>query len=204
MAKVKETDWKSIRSMTEEQQQQVYNKLAKRANQRIRDIENKSKLHSHAADKAKMFLMDTYGRPTFKQTKNISGIELKENLRVLEDFFTSKSSTAKGIKATQKQRIETLTEKITDINDKKKFKSMMKDATSKAQFFTFLKSRQYQNLLHTVDSDQLIEDFTKAHDEGFSLEEIMQQYEIYQTTELTFEQLEERRAEIKKNGISFQ
>lgn len=199
MAKVKETDWKTIRTMTEEQQQQVYNKLAKRANQRIRDIENKSKLHSHAADKAKMFLMDTYGRPTFKQTKNISGIELKENLRVLEDFFTSKSSTAKGIKATQKQRIDTLTEKITDTDNRKKFKSMMKEATSKAQFFSFLNSRQYENLLSSLDSDQLIEDFTKAHDEGFTLDEIMQQYEIYQTSEMTFEQVDERRAEILKN-----
>jgi|GEM_PF-3423617 hypothetical protein len=200
MAKSKDIDFKVIRTMTEDQQKQVYYTLAKRANQRFRDIENKAKLHSHAVDIAREFLMDTYGRTTFKQTKNIQGIELKENLKKLEEFFTSKSASAKGIRATQKQRINTLTEKFTDKEDQKKFKSMMKDATSKNQFFNFLKSRQYQNLMKTVDSDQLIEDFTKAMDEGFSLDEIMTQYEIFQNSEMTFEQVAERREQIINSG----
>ena len=198
MASKKEIDFGIIKEMDEDQQAQIYYTLAKRANQRFRDIEGKSNLHSFAIDKAKEYLMDTYGRTTFKQTKGLRGLELKENLKKLEEFYTSKTSTAKGIREIQKQRIETFTEKFTDKDDKKKFKSMMKDKTAKTDFFNFLKSRQYQNLLKTIDSDQLIEDFTKAMDEGFTIEDIMAQYEIYQTSEMTFEQVDERRAEILK------
>lgn len=200
MAKSKEIDWQAIKTMTEDQQQQVYAKLAKRANQRFRDIQEKSKLHSHAVDKAVEWLMETYGRTTFKQTKNIQGVELKDNLRHLEEFYTSKSSSAKGIKDIQKQRVTTFKEKF-EPEDQKRFNKIMKDPASKAKFFEFLKSKQFKQLTKDIDSDQLIEDFTKAMDEGFSLDDIMKQYEVFQTTEMTFEQVAERRKYLIDNGL---
>lgn len=91
-----------------------------------------------------------------------------------------------------------LANKFEEESSKKKLMSIMKDQTSKTHFFNFLKSKQYQNLLKTIDSDQITKDFTKAMDEGFSLEDIMTQYEKYKTSEITFEQVAERRAEILK------
>lgn len=198
MASKKEIDFNIIKEMDEDQQAQIYYTLAKRANQRFRDIEGKSKLHSFAVDKAKHYLMDTYGRTTFKQTKNLRGIELKENLKKLQEFYESKTSTAKGIKEVQKKREKALTETLTP-EDKKKFKKMMKDTDRKAEFYEFLRTRQFEHLRKNyVDSNQLIEDFTKASDEGFTIEEIMQQYEAFQNSEMTFEQVDERRTEILK------
>lgn len=209
MASKKEIDFGIIKEMDEDQQAQVYYTLAKRANQRFRDIEGKSKLHSFAVDKAKEYLMDTYGRTTFKQTKGLRGLELKENLKKLEEFYTSKTSTAKGIREVQKQRLNTFKEKFKEVDkvqgnkgkDKleTKFNKMMKDKEKKDNFYKFLRSRQYQTLIKNyLDSDQLVEDFTKASDEGFSIDEIMTQYEIFQNSEMTFEQVDERRAEILK------
>lgn len=198
MASKKEIDFGIIKEMDEDQQAQIYYTLAKRANQRFRDIEGKSKLHSFAVDKAKQYLMDTYGRDTFKQTKNLRGIELKENLKKLQEFYESKTSTAKGIKEVQKKREKALTETLPP-EDKKKFKKMMKDTDRKSEFYEFLRTRQFEHLRKNyVDSNQLIEDFTKASDEGFTIEEIMQQYEAFQNSEMTFEQVDERRTEILK------
>lgn len=198
MASKKEIDFGIIKEMDEDQQAQIYYTLAKRANQRFRDIEGKSKLHSFAVDKAKQYLRDTYGRDTFKQTKNLRGIELKENLKKLQEFYESKTSTAKGIKEVQKKREKALTETLPP-EDKKKFKKMMKDTDRKSEFYEFLRTRQFEHLRKNyVDSNQLIEDFTKASDEGFTIEEIMQQYEAFQNSEMTFEQVDERRTEILK------
>lgn len=176
----KEIDFESIKSMNEEQQQQIYYTLAKRANQRFRDIEKKSKLSSGAVHKAKKFLDNNYGRTTFKQSKNLTGIELKENLKALETFFKSKTATAKGIRLIEKEHINTFKKKGIYIKDKEKF-------------FQFLSSQQFKTLSKYADSDQIIEDFTNAFDEGFSIDEIMQGYEEFLNNELTFEQVEERR-----------
>jgi hypothetical protein len=176
----KDIDFDSIHSMSEEQQQQAYYTLAKRANQRFRDIENKSKLQSGAVNKTREFLKENYNRSTFKQSKKLTGVELKENLKALEKFYNSKTATAKGVRQVQKQHIDIFKTKGVEIKDTKKF-------------FQFLSSQQFKTLSKYADSDQIIEDFTKANDEGFSVDEIMQGYEEFLNSDMTFEQVQERR-----------
>lgn len=180
----KEIDWETIKKMSEEQQQQVYYTLAKRANQRFRDIENKSKLTSGAINKAKSYLNQAYGRDTFIQTKKMQGLELKENLKALEVFYTSKTATATGIKKVRRQHVQAFKDKGIDIKDTKKF-------------FQFLSSQQFKTLSKYADSDQIIEDFVSADSEGFTLDQIMKGYEEFLNNDMTFEQVEERR---KKSG----
>jgi hypothetical protein len=177
----KDIDFDSIKSMSEEQQQQVYYTLAKRANQRFRDIENKAGLQSGAVHKAKEYLNENYNRETFKQSKKLTGVELKENLKALEKFYNSKTATAKGVRQVQKQHIDIFKTKGVEIKDTKKF-------------FQFLSSQQFKTLSKYADSDQIIEDFTKAIDEGFSIDDIMEGYEDFLNSDMTFEQVNERRS----------
>jgi hypothetical protein len=180
VAKNKDIDFEVIKSMSEEQQQQIYYTLAKRANQRFRDIENKAGLSSGAINKARNFLHENYNRDTFKQSKQLTGVELKENLKALESFYNAKTSTAKGIRQVQKERVKQFHEKGVEIKDTKKF-------------FQFLSSQQFKTLSKYADSDQIIEDFTSADSEGFSLDTIMQGYEEFLNSDMTFEQVSERR-----------
>ena len=172
--------FQAIKDLPEEQQQQEYYTLAKRANQRFRDIERKSHLKSGAIDKARDFLKTNYDRTTFKQSTKLSGFELTENLKALEKFYTSKTATAKGIQALEKQRVKAFEIKGYKIKDKDKF-------------YQFLSSQQFKTLSKYADSEQVIQDFNRAIDDGFSLDEIMKGYDEFLNSDMTFEQVEERR-----------
>lgn len=168
MAKERDIDFEIIKSMSEEQQAQAYYTLAKRANQRFRDIENKAGLHSGAVNKARKFLSETYGRNTFIQSKKLSGIELKENLETLERFYKSKTATSKGIKQANKKAIKTLnenfeSEEINPTEVRKRFKKILKDKKSKDSFYDFLSSEQFKTLSKYADSNQIIEDYIDAN-----------------------------------------
>jgi hypothetical protein len=179
--KEKDIDFDLIKTMSEEQQQQIYYTLAKRANQRMRDI-NKAGYKSGASKKAKLFTEKNYGRETFKQSKKLKGFELKENLKALETFYKSKSASAKGIKILRKERIKMFRDKGFDIKNVDKF-------------FDFLSSQQFKSLSMRVDSNQVVSDFTQANDEGFSPEQITKQYDEFLNSDMTFEQVEERRSQ---------
>lgn len=178
--KVKQIDFTLIKSMSEEQQQQSYYILSKRANQRFRDIEKKGE-HSYAVDIAKKYLTDVYNRNTFKQSKKLTGQELQEGLKALERFFISKTSTIRGIRKVEQEHIESFEKKGIVISNKKKF-------------FEFLSSNQFEVLSKYVDSDQVIEDFNVAIGDGVSIDDIMQGYDEFLNSEMTFEQVAERRS----------
>jgi flavodoxin len=74
------------------------------------------------------------------------------------------------------------------------FKTKGVEIKDTKKFFQFLSSQQFKTLSKYADSDQIIEDFTKAVDEGFSVDEIMKGYEDFLNSEMTFEQVNERRS----------
>lgn len=179
MAKQREIDWQSIFSMDENQQQQIYATLSKRANQRMRDLK-KSEHNSGAVKKAEKEL-DKLGRKTFKQSNKLTGFELKENLKILRDFYTAKTSSAEGIKKLEEENLERFRERHKlVINDKKKF-------------WQFISSQQFKALSKNADSNQVLEDFTNALNQGFTLEQIEEGYREFLNEDMTFEQVAERR-----------
>ena len=182
MAMAKITDFEAIMAQDEKYQQQAYYVLAKRANQRFRDRVKSGKSTRGAIDKAKLYLQKNQGRTTFKQSKNMTGIELKENLKQLRKFYESKSSTTGGVNKSNKQRLATFAKK--GIHIKKKDEKL---------FYEFLNSEQFAKLGSMADSNQVAEDFKGAYDEGFSPETIQAGYEEYLNDESTFEQVKERR-----------
>jgi hypothetical protein len=177
--KEKDIDFNLIKSMSEEQQQQIYYTLSKRANQRIRDLQKKG-YNSYASKKAKKVLQEDWNRKTFKQSKIMKGYELKKNLQALENFFTSETASAKGIKKLNNKRRQIFIDKGLHIKDWD-------------TFFNFLSSKQFESLSMRVDSNQVVSDYDKANDEGFNTEQIQKQYDEFLNSDMTFEQVEERR-----------
>lgn len=175
----KQIDFSIIKTMSEQQQQQAYATLAKRANQRFTDIA-KSGNQSYAGQIAKSYLRDVYGREKFKQSKKLTGEELKNNLQALQDFFEAKSSSISGIKAIAKEHDKAFADKGIKIKDRKKF-------------YDFLSSQTFKTLGKQADSDQVAEDFNKAMEEGFSFDEIMESYQEFLENDMTFEEVAERR-----------
>ena len=180
MANIKELDFDIIKSMSLEQQQQVYATLSKRANQRMRDIK-KAGHHSYASDIAEKYLTDVHKRTTFKQSKKLTGDELKQSLNALEDFFTAKSSSVKGIKLIEQKHDKIfLEEKGIEIKDRKKF-------------YDFLSSNTFATLSKQADSDQIAKDFNSAMADDLSVEQIMEGYREFLENDMTFEEVAERR-----------
>ena len=180
MAKI--TDFEAIMAQDEKYQQQAYYMLAKRANQRMRDLTNAGHSTKGAVSKAKTYLKENQNRETFIQSKKLTGIELKENIRELKKFYESKTSTAKGQKEIAKKHRDAFAKK--GIHFKKK---------DEKQFYAFLNSEQFKRLGSLVDSNQVADDFQSAIDEGVSADEIQKGYETFLNDESTFEQVKERR-----------
>lgn len=180
MAKI--TDFESIMAQDEHYQQQAYYMLAKRANQRMRDLENNGHSVKGAVTKARTYLKENQNRTTFIQSKKLTGIELKENMKQLQKFYESKTASAKGQKEIAKKHRDAFAKK--GIHFKKK---------DEKQFYAFLNSEQFKRLGSLADSNQVADDFQSAVDEGYSAEDIQKGYEEFLNDESTFEQVKERR-----------
>lgn len=178
--RTKDIDFSTIHEMSDEQKAQVYYTLAKRANQRMRDVNKSTGDDSPIIKQTKKYLNAIYGRNTFVQSKKLIGVDLEEGLRTLEKFFKAKSSSVQGIKEIRLKHEKLFEEKGIKIKDSKKF-------------FQFLGSQQFKTLAKYADSDQIIEDFTSATSEGFSFDAIMKGYDEFLNNDMTFEQVEERR-----------
>lgn len=177
--KPKEFDFDVLPNMTREQQVSVVQVLSKRANERLRAL-SKANIDYGAQRKAAYWLKKE-DRQFFYTGEKFTDLKLKTQLNVLKEFLSSPTSTLTGIKEGVNKRIKTFEEKGLVIKDPK-------------TFFAFLGSQQFKSLSKIVDSDQLVEDFSQAIDDGYNAAEIQQQYEDFLTSEMTFEQVQERRA----------
>lgn len=179
MSKYDDFDFSIIAQMNYRDKVELSKKLAKVANTRISTLEKTGK-HSFAKDKADKFLQE-HGRTKFYEgSKFENEFRLNRQLAVLQDFITSKSSTITGLKKIQVKALEKFEDKGYHIND----------ADS---FFNFLSSQQFQQLRKYVDSEQVIEDYTQAVDDGFTDAQIFKQYEKFMNSEYTFDEVQRKR-----------
>lgn len=173
-------DFDAISELPDELKKQAIKKLAKRANERLRSLEKHKYIQSayRIAEKA----TGKKNKPRFKENfKNATAHEIEYNLRTLQSFLTAESSTLSGMNRIHERSIDTINSRLdVPISDRETFKS-------------FLSSKQFKTLKKMVDSDELIEDFSSASDEGFSLDEIMSQYQEFLDSNITFDELEELR-----------
>jgi hypothetical protein len=179
-SKKKKNGYDLKKELSLDEQREVYNAV-KKANKRIANIE-KSGLHSYALDMIKPYFgVNNDESMRFSTSMKYKDLKAFKHMQSsLDLFLSSATSSVTGIKRINKNRINTFRKSGLEIKDEK-------------MFFQFLSSEQFKNLSKYVDSHQLIEDYDLAMTQGFSKEEIEKQYQQYLNSEMTFEQVAERR-----------
>lgn len=159
-------------------------KLARVANQRLKELEKRGETR-FAYSKAMEYLGENN---RFSYSMRQSARETRAEFNALLDFLTSKSSTYTGLQEVfenARNRIE------------KRIQKQMEDPDFKISrwndFEEFLKSSEFKKLKSRVDSDQIFEDFAEALNEGEEYQDIIAGYREYLDTEMTFEQVDEKR-----------
>lgn len=176
-------DYETLKKMNYKDKVEQARRLSNIANSRMKTLE-KNNVDYYAIEKAKHFL-NSLGRETFYTGRNYkSKKELRMTLQALSEFVNSKSSTMKGLREIRKARVTTFSEKF-DID--------LTNKDDERNFFEFLNSQQFLTLSGFADSEDIIDDFAQALNQGFTKEEIQLQYQDFLITDMTFEQVAERR-----------
>ena len=92
---------------------EMNNRLAKRANERMRDIERKGLSGTSAYNRAKYWLQeeaDFSGNDYFSQSRKLSPEDAEANLEAITDYLRSQTSTAAG----EKRRRQNIGDKLYD------------------------------------------------------------------------------------------
>lgn len=158
-------------------------KWAKRASQRIREL-NKRNIHSYATERAHAYFTRSKLKNFTTSVSKMTEAQLNGYLAELESFLDLKSSTVRGSKIATKAIIENLKNKGVN-SDKLQGREV--------EFEQFLHSEQFRNLKKLIDSDVLFEDIQDAFDENISIDNIMSAYETFLTQNIGFDEVEEIR-----------
>lgn len=75
--------------------QRISSQLAKRANVRIAAIEE-SGFKSRSLNRARYYLQEDLGREKFTESKKLTGEELKDHIRILNEFLNDEKGTTVG------------------------------------------------------------------------------------------------------------
>lgn len=87
------------------------NRLSKRANERMRDIERQGLDGTAAYNRAKYWISEQTGKEYFSQSRKLSPDELMETLEASTDYLRSQTSTAAG----ERKRREQITDRLDDM-----------------------------------------------------------------------------------------
>lgn len=181
------------RYFTTEEIKRLIPRLADAANKRLRSLE-KSNMHVNRRNEyknayavAKDYLGD---RKSFSRSIQRNNQSLRREFHAIVDFMTSKSSTITGNKLIDAERRSRIENEISRRN-KTDFKFTNEEWE---EFQQFLESSEYKSLKKTVDSKQIMEDFALAmSDDSEDYDDIMREYREYLNTNMTFEQVNEKR-----------
>lgn len=178
MKKIDKVDYSEIRKMSHQEKVELSKRLSKVANQRLRTLE-KNNVDYYAYASAKHFLDSTNKKRFYQGSKFSSEKELNAQLQELEYFLNAKTSTMRGLEAVEFKRIETFREKY-DVN-----------LENEDSFVSFLKSKELTAMKKYADSNQILETFARAVDDGKSEEEIFNEFQDFMQTEKTFDEVQE-------------
>lgn len=188
-------DWESIHKLTGDAQQQAIRKLARIANQRLRNIEKSGSKKS--AYKYVQAYTGNKDKPRFSETtKRKTPYERQRELYELEKFLTAQTSTVSGQKKARNKAIDTLIAKGEDYS--KRLQNIDRDL-----FDEFLSSMEFKELKYSVASEFILDDVTLALSQGETIDKILESYREYLTqNKRTFDQITKRRDRIFKNATN--
>lgn len=171
--------------MSIEEKKQLYKKQVQTANRRLYTLEKNGYGNTHAIKKAQAFNHAQHVGNRFlsySKIKNMSDKDLNNNLMHLLDFMNEKHSTIRGIKHSNKMRIDTFRLKGVNIPKGKE-----------EDFQHFLESEQFRTMKKYGDSGQFVDAFARALDKGIDASEITLAFQQFLDDEnpKTFDVIEE-------------
>lgn len=174
----KDFDFNLLSGMSYEQKIQVSQALAKRANTRMKALESKG-INYYAYENAKRFLRGQ-DRNRYYEGKKLTPAQLDRQLKSLQKFLQAKTSTLRGLREVDNAKIEA-------------FRAKGFDVKNPNDLFNFLSSNQFKRMSKLMDSNQIVEDFLEASDEGVPSDEIMNAYKTYIESQYTQNEIRELR-----------
>ena len=180
-----------LRTVTKTDKIKLSQKWSKIANRRIAELD-KAGIDYYAREKLQYYFDITKNKKNrFYTGKNWdSEVKLNRQLHELSLFLRSQSSTVSGVKKIRATRNETFNKRfeargidfrITPENEK--------------MFYDFLSSEQFNKSMRArVASNQIVDDFARAIDDGETPEQIYEEYSKFLMNHtMTFEQIAETR-----------
>lgn len=152
------------------QLQEIRRKLAKRANNSLRDLARNSSpitgevYNSYGAAVDALDYLKARNRRYFSESLTLTENRtvLKAEIRRLQYFLTRPSHTVKGQREIEQKRIETFEKKGIHF-------------ASTKEFYQFLNSGTFQSLRKLqYSSEQLIEDYERAREQGATNDQVME------------------------------
>ena len=147
--------------------------LRKEANRKLKDL-RKNKEDTYAQQLALHYIKKTHGNKSYPFQKNPSYRELQE----IVAFLNSKTSTLEG-----KNRIFEQTHLSFELKFQRKI--------DKNKLRTFLESKQFQTAMQYAPSEEIFETFFNAMDDGQSVETVLNEFEKFNDTDITWDEIEE-------------
>jgi len=204
MAKQKQTNLQETLTKSYDEKVKIYKQNAKRANVRMKLLEDKGKSeYNKAYIEASFYNVDQLDKLSnrFTETTKFTREEdLNEALINVIKFNNSRESTLTAIKQNEKikEYNNTWIEKLQD-HDFTELADLYN--SNRSAFEEFLNSNEFKALRNMADSDQILEDFAQAFNQGFSYDEIMKSYETFKNSNMTFEQVAEQRQKAIDKGV---
>lgn len=152
------------------QLQEIRRKLAKRANNSLRDLARNSSpitgevYNSYGAAVDALDYLKARNRRYFSESLTLTENRtvLKAEIQRLQYFLTRPSHTVKGQREIEQKRIETFEKKGIHF-------------ASNKEFYQFLNSNTFQSLRKLqYSSEQLIEDYERAREQGMTNDQVME------------------------------
>lgn len=152
------------------QLQEIRRKLAKRANNSLRDLSRNSSpitgevYNSYGAAVDALDYLKARNRRYFSESLTLTENRtvLKAEIQRLQYFLTRPSHTVKGQREIEQKRIETFEKKGIHF-------------ASGKEFYQFLNSGTFQSLRKSqYSSEQLIEDYERAREQGMTNDQVME------------------------------
>ena len=172
------------KNVTIEELQRVRRQLAKVMNQRMKRLEtNKSPITGESYTFGAYDLMTEYLREhgTSGQKKRFKEVlaprdmdkkALQKEIRILQGFEELKSSQISGMHQIEKQRKETLTSDV-KVDGQIVRHALSEETVSNKDFYDFLNSKTYSELVEKIDSDKIVEMFDRTSTEGATKDDIV-------------------------------
>lgn len=165
-----------------EEVRKLRKKLAKRANARLSNLEKHGYI-KNAYRIATRYTEETRGKKRFSESMlKKAGIEyLRDEIEALREFLTSKSSTIKGNKKIEKERLEFF-RGVRKVDKEGKLTGMGLEISDSEEFFKFLNSAEYKALANKMISSSVLMEFydsVKESNDDVKYEELLKALEEY-------------------------